>query len=213
MQIYLDESGDLGWNFSAPYGNGGSSRYLALAFLFLPLKHRRRPKNIIRELYRKYKWKDEKKASNSTLRQKELFCKKATNIITKYPDINIDIIVVNKTNVQSHIREDANKLYNYMSGLVIPDYVCEKNKVEFIPDKRSVKVESGNSLVDYLETKLWFDHNCATSIKNHPQESHKNYNLQFADWLAHCAWIHFEFSNSTPFNILSPKINTRRLFF
>lgn len=31
ITVYLDESGDLGWKFDAPYRSGGSSRYLTIA--------------------------------------------------------------------------------------------------------------------------------------------------------------------------------------
>ena len=154
MQIYLDESGDLGWKFDEPYRQGGSSRYLSLAFLFLPIEHRNLPKKIIKKLYKKYRWVKEKKASDATSNQKLLFCKYAIGMLNSYPNIKIDVIVVKKTNVQPHIRTDSNKLYNYMSGLVIPDYVCDYDEVEFMPDERSIKVESGNSLIDYLQLKL-----------------------------------------------------------
>jgi hypothetical protein len=35
MLIYLDESGELGWKFDAPYRKGGSSRYLTIASLVI----------------------------------------------------------------------------------------------------------------------------------------------------------------------------------
>jgi uncharacterized protein DUF3800 len=54
--IYLDESGDLGWNFTAPYRYGGSSRYLTIAALCVPSGKKHIPKRAIRELYDKFKW-------------------------------------------------------------------------------------------------------------------------------------------------------------
>ncbi|MBF0330240.1 MAG: DUF3800 domain-containing protein [Nitrospirae bacterium] len=213
MHIYLDESGDLGWKFDAPYRKGGSSRYLVLAFLFLPIEHKHKPRNIIRELYSVHKWKTEKKASYATLNQKTFFCNRVVTLLKTHPDIKIDAIIAYKEKVQIHIRNDSNKLYNYMSGLVIPNYIGMKEKVSFIPDQRSVKVKSGNSLADYLQIKIWFDHDLKTTIKCIPCESHFNYNLQFTDWIAHCIWTHFEDSSSKPFNILEPHINVRRLYF
>jgi hypothetical protein len=72
MQVYLDESGDMGWNFSAPYRHGGSSRYLCLAFLFLPLQ--RQTRRLIAGMYRKYHWQKEKKASAASIWQRREFC-------------------------------------------------------------------------------------------------------------------------------------------
>ena len=213
MQVYLDESGDLGWNFTAPFGQGGSSRFLTLAFLFLPKQSRHAPKNLIRCLYKKYKWQNEKKAHSATLKQKKLFCEKTVELLKRHSKVKIDVIIVNKANVRSHIRADSNKLYNYMTSLVVPDYVGSEKEIEFIPDERSVKVRSGNSLADYLQIKLWFERGFETKINDRPGVSHKNYNLQFVDWVAHCTWIRYEFGEFQPFNILSPFIKVRQLYF
>lgn len=213
MKIFLDESGDLGWKFGAPYRAGGSSRYLTLAFMFLPVKHKKLTEQIIKNLYATHKWKGEKKASKAKLHQKIGFCTDAVDILKNYTDIKIDTITVNKTRVQNHIRSDANKLYNYMSGLVVPDNVGDYKNVEFIPDKRTIKVKSGNSLADYLQIKLWFDYGYETVISDNPSESHSNYNLQFIDWIAHCVWLKFEDNIEAPASVLESHVKIRRLFF
>jgi len=213
MQVYLDESGDMGWTFSKPFRLGGSSRFLCLAIMILPLARGKMPKRIISALYKKYGWISEKKASSASVAQKMEFVEQAVNLLKKCTDIKIDCIVAQKENVQDHIRNDSNKLYNYMSKLVIPDYVKDEAEFEFVPDKRSIKVQSGNSLADYLQTVIWFDHNAKTKLNNNPQESHRNYNLQFVDWLAHCVWSHFEDGENDIFQKLSPAIKIRRLYF
>ena len=77
----------------------------------------------------------------------------------------------------------------------------------------AAKVKSGNSLSDYLQTVLWFDCSLTTKLINNPQESGKNYNLQFVDWIVHCVWSHFEDGETTVFDKLSPAIRVRQLFF
>ncbi|MBZ5666880.1 MAG: DUF3800 domain-containing protein [Acidobacteriia bacterium] len=54
--VYVDESGDLGWSFSAPYRSGGSSRYLTVAALCVPSNQKHIPKRAIKDLYEKFKW-------------------------------------------------------------------------------------------------------------------------------------------------------------
>lgn len=213
MQVFLDESGDMGWSFAKPYGAGGSSRFLCLAIMFLPKADRKRPKRIIADMYKKYGWTLEMKASAASAIQKMEFSLGAVAMLKTHKDIQIDCIVAKKENVQAHIRDDSNKLYNYMCGLVIPDYVKGELEFEFLPDKRSIKVQSGNSLSDYLQTVLWFEHSLTTKLINHPLESDKNYNLQFVDWIAHCVWSHFEKGETTIFSALQPAIKIRRLFF
>jgi len=213
MQVFLDESGDLGWSFNEQYRAGGSSRYITLAFMFLPLQHIRRPKRIIQSLYRRYKWQSEKKAANATSNQKIEFSQKVVQLLERYRDIKIDVVTVQKQNVQEHIRADANKLYNYIAGLVMPEYIRHSDQVQFIPDERSIKVKSGNSLVDYLQTKLWFELDLRTTIINSPGKSHEQYNLQFVDWIAHCIWIKFEDRITGAHDLILPHIRHRQLFF
>ncbi len=212
MKVYLDESGDTGWKFSHPFRTGGSSRFLCLAFLFVPSAHQKIPEKIIADLYKKYGWKNEKKASDASTNQKLEFCAAANQMLINHPEIKIDCIIASKEKVQSHIRTDPNKLYNYMCRLVVIDYVKHVPDFEFIPDKRTIKVESGNSLSDYLQTVLWFECCVKTKVLNNPQESHKHYNLQFIDWVAHCVWSHFEDSETRVFAEISQRIRIRKLF-
>jgi uncharacterized protein DUF3800 len=213
MQVYLDESGDTGWKFSSPYRRGGSSRFLCLAFLFLPKSANKIPKRIMIDMYDKYGWLSEKKASDSTENQKLEFAKAVNTMLETRTDIKIDCIIVKKEKVQPHITKDPNKLYNFMCKLVVVDYVKSLSEFEFIPDKRTIKVESGNSLSDYLQTELWFECGSKAKLLNRPQESHRNYNLQFIDWIANCVWSHFEDSENNVFHQISKNIRIRQLFF
>jgi hypothetical protein len=77
MQVYLDESGDTGWQLSLPYRAGGSSRFLCLAFLFAPRPLSRLARQIIVDLYVKYGWVKEKKAATASDRQKLEFAQVA----------------------------------------------------------------------------------------------------------------------------------------
>lgn len=181
--------------------------------MFLPKPHRKKPKRIVADMYRKYRWSEEMKASAATATQKAEFAANASNMLALFPDIKVDCIVAKKENVQSHIQGDPNKLYNYMCRLVIPEHVQTEAQVQFIPDKRSIKVKSGNSLSDYLQTVLWFDYAANTKLINCPQESHYNYNLPFMDWIAHCVWSHFEDGEEAVYSGLAPSIRVRKLYF
>ncbi|MDR1323290.1 MAG: DUF3800 domain-containing protein [Candidatus Margulisbacteria bacterium] len=213
MHIYLDESGDLGWKFDKPYRYGGSSRYLSIALIFVPRHLKNKPKDLMRKLYKKYAWTHEKKASDSTDTQRLEFCAMVRELLKKYPEIKISCITVKKENVYEHIRQDSNLLYNYMIGLVLPDYIEKQGKVFFSPDIRSVKIKSGNSLIDYLRVKIWLEHDLKTSIIYAPDESHKSYSIQFADWIVNNIWLNFENNTNKYFDLISAHINLRRLFF
>ena len=72
------------------------------------------------------------------------------SLVDDYPKIKYFAITVKKENVQEHIRKDSNKLYNYMTRLLLLDELCGYDSVRIAPDPRSIKVASGNSMHDYL---------------------------------------------------------------
>ena len=215
MNVYIDESGDLGWKFDAPYMRGGSSRYLTIAMLIAPKTISAKPKRLVKKLY-KYLGRpheDELKATHLSDASREWFAEKAADLLDKEPSLKLVSITVRKENVQEHIRTDSNKIYNYMIRLALVDHIAHCPHVNFIPDKRTVKVESGNSLSDYLQTHLWFEKNVQTIINNDPQESHNNLNLQFIDYIANIIWRRYELNKSGPYNRIRNHVRNHQLFF
>ncbi|OOV88539.1 DUF3800 domain-containing protein [Oceanospirillum linum] len=216
MIIYLDESGDLGWKFTAPYRKGGSSRYITIASLVVSPSKRHLPKRLVKKLYKKFNWPSdsEKKWSDMSVEERIFFAKKAAVLREEHPqDIRYISITVRKENVQPYIRRDANKLYNYMISLSLLDEMARHEDVLFVPDPRSVKVESGNSLHDYLQTQLWFEQQTSTILTTKPEDSASNLNVQFSDMLSGIVQGHFEDGNSQPWAELHHYISYKTLFF
>lgn len=216
MIIYLDESGDLGWTLNAPYRHGGSSRHLTIASLVTTPSKKHLPKRLIQKLYKKFKWptKIEKKWSEMNKEERLWFARKAAELQKRNPDeIQYLSITVKKENVLDHIRRDANKLYNYMIGISLLTEMSKHPSVCFLPDPRSIKVESGNSLHDYLQTKLWFDLSAETILETKPCDSAACTNIQFADMVSGIVQGHFEDGNSKPWDEIEKSISFKKLFF
>jgi len=215
MNIYIDESGDLGWILDKPFQHGGSSRYLAITALIVPKTLSNYPKRIVKKIYsnRKQSTAIEIKGKDLSKDERMKFVQRVVHLLRRQPSINISSIIVNKRNVQEHIRSDPNKLYNYMVNFALLDKIDKCSAVDFMPDPRSIKVKSQKSLVDYLQTKLWFEYNSATIIRYKPTESHLNINIQFADIVSYVIWRRYEYNKSDAFNILKPHILIKHLFF
>lgn len=216
MLIYLDESGDTGWAFNYPYRRGGSSRYLTIAMLMVPNGKQHIPKRIVKDLYRKTKTSpgEELKGCNLDLTSRSWFANATKNMLSSHQDIKILAITVYKQNVQEHIRKDTNKLYNYMIRLCLLDKLQAAGQVTFMPDPRTIKVASGNSLVDYLNTVLWMEMDSTTTITQVNHSSRDNLNIQFADILANIIWRNYELKDcSNPFVLLNRFTEQHRLFF
>jgi len=141
------------------------------------------------------------------------FANAARKMCEDNADIHLHAIVVNKVNVEPHIRADANKLYNFMIQLCLVDRMSSYDTVTLVPDKRSIKVESGKSLHDYLQIELWFTRKVKTMLSTCPTESHNSLGVQFADMLAGVVQSRFEDGTLPDFLVIAPKINLKRLFF
>lgn len=122
-------------------------------------------------------------------------------------------LTVAKKNVQPHIRADSNKLYNYMIKLLLLSEMQHYDQVLLIPDQRSIKVQSGNSLHDYLQTELWFECAVSTTLETQPSESSGTLNIQFADMLAGAVQSYYEDGQRTVFEALKGQLYSQRLFF
>jgi len=213
--LFMDESGDLGWKFDAPYLTGGSSRYLTIAGAIVADGADKHLCRLIRDIYSARGWntKKEKKWSQMKPAAKMDFAARAAHLSEGRSGISFHSISVYKPNVQEHIRGDGNKLYNYMIGLLFLTHLQRFDHVTFIPDERSVKVTSGDSLHDYLQTQLWFEVGASTVLQTVPGDSSKHQPLQFADMLAGCVQDRYEKVLSSPFERIRSELNVKKLFF
>ena len=218
--IYLDESGDLGWSFQLPYRQGGSSRYLTIGYLICEDGDRIYPKRLVKDIYTKFKFnpKKEKKATDLTIDQKDQIAAETIKMLNKHPTMHLGAITVRKERVMQHIRSDGNKLYNYMIKLATFPVIQHHDTTKLIRDNKSVKVASGNSCIDYLQTTIWFEYNSALMLSDFPTHSHLDDGIIFIDWITNIVWKHFEDSISSSFQILTNPLsgnilNDIRLYF
>lgn len=213
--IYLDESGDLGWVLDKPFRHGGSSRFLTIAFVLCPSEKKHLLQRIVVDVYRRTRHnpKKELKGSSLSISDKCFFAEKVRKLVSMNPDIVIGAITVNKSKVQQHIREDANKLYNYMIRLAVLPLIKEQPIVNLIRDNKTIKVKSGNSLIDYLQTTIWFDLTSRTKIVDIPSDSKRVKNLIFIDWINNLIWGKYEDDNTKAYDIIRNVISSKKLFF
>ena len=215
IHVFIDESGDLGWTFDRPYRQGGSSRYLTLAFLVADQNQSKHPKRVAKKIAIERGIPHGRELKGCDLPKSALvrFAQKAAKMLTDHPDLTICTITVKKENVKAHIRTDGNKLYNYMLNLSLPDYIKTHPEVVLSPDPRSIKVASGNSMVDYLQTQLWFEHDSSTLLVHQPLESRRSLAVQFVDVISHIAWSFHEDGELDAYRVLEPHMKSKRLFF
>lgn len=181
--LYLDESGDLGFDFV----NKKPSKFFTVAVLAVcgQESNRKLSKAVRVVLRRKLNPKgkrkrivQELKGTATTLEIKKYFFKQVESI-----DFQIYSISLNKKRVYEYLIKDKSKIYNFVARQVLDRIPFEKNgdgRVEFIIDKSKSKpeIEEFNSYVRHqLEGRL----NPKTPLDIYHFQSHETPGLQAVD--------------------------------
>lgn len=189
IYLVIDESGNLHKN--------SPDRYFVIGGYLTnnSLKGRR----LFKDQMEKYKisndieLSEEVKGSSMSFRDKVAFLEP---IAEKYRKNNIfepALILVDKTQLDKPV-EKVNILYNYLIKLLIVRLaqkrkLLDKNLI-IKADARSIKVESLNSLEEYLQSEFYFS---STNVKKVMYlESHKREEIQLADLICNHWWRKYE---------------------
>jgi hypothetical protein len=213
--VYLDESGDMGWSFGQPNRRGGSSKYLTITYIIVPRESQHLLGRVVRDSFNHWGIdpKKEMKGNLMSYRRKMDVVQASIKMLGKEPRAHIGAITVKKENVKEHIRNDPNKLYNHMIVLGLLDVIKEYEHVRLIRDNRSMKKEEGVSIGYHLQMKLWFDLHVVTTLEDIPTDSKTSLHLQLVDWLSYVVWSAQEDKCKDQFRVLSPFGTFKRLYY
>lgn len=212
MEVFIDESGDLGYGLE-------STKYFVVAFLYI----RNTPlfRDNFRWLYLRLKRRhryflDELHFSEST----DSVRRKGLQLICKTDDLEFGIIVVNKHKIDrgSSLYEDTNLLYRYIivhnvMNNMIPK-LAFRERLNVILDKR-VPRSQRKLFREYAELKGYQvskrDGKKDVFYRDRLKVEHRNSKyepcLQAADFLAGAEFQRFERRNYAYHNIINDKMN------
>ncbi|MGS2744614.1 DUF3800 domain-containing protein [Halomonas sp. LS-001] len=216
--IYLDESGDLGWKFDAPFGQGGSSKHLTIASAFTSLETNKYLCRTVKDIKKRAKWppKEELKWVDMPRSLRTEFCERAANICHKHPSIEYQSLILAKEGVFERLRHDDAMLYNYLIKVLLLEPLCRHRQVTLIPDPRGISPNAGHPLHIYLQGAI-FERKVAgqstTELGVRQADSKSELGIQFADMLAGAIQLHYEGVSSEYYEILRPYINSYEFFF
>ncbi len=206
MQVYIDESGDLGFSSKA-------TNYFVIGYILVDNEwsFNTRFKRFHRKLgekkeYKHYEIKFSKADHNCRI--------KILNEITTY-DIKFGCIILEKQKVHQHLRDDLNKLYRLI--VINPvmenvlNYLDENEKLEIFVDKCFSKRKVQNQFNSFLEMSgYYYSKKAEKQIKLHRDRINTNHidstlkeGLQIADCVAGTEFARFEKENFAYHNILN----------
>jgi len=191
--MYIDESGDLGMN---------GSKYLVLSALLVdnPLDLDRIIKNMRRNKFRKQlKKAHEIKANKSSDEIRRYMLDKLNEV----KNATIFYIVLEKKKIFSaFLKNNTDKLYNYVAGKLGGYIILENIDVEIRIDKSKGKQLLRDDFDRYFLRNLKENSRCGKITISHSY-SHSWSGIQFADILAWACFQKFEHNNSEYIDLIN----------
>lgn len=203
--IFLDESGELGFKDS-------SSKYFIITLLSCDEGEIYALKRIIKKvrekiIKKKIKRYPEIKGNNST-------DKIRIEVLQRFMKTNSEIfvIILEKSKVYEYLKDKKNKLYNYISNLILNECSFDNPSVCLIVDKsksnRSLRDDFDNYIRNMLNEKNHFD---KLTIKH--ENSQNNPILQVLDFISWAIFRNYEYKDSRFIEIIKERIVIKKEVF
>ncbi|MGB4674867.1 MAG: DUF3800 domain-containing protein [Azovibrio sp.] len=202
--VLMDESGDLGWDFSAPYRQGGSSRFFTIAAALGHNNEHRKFGQMVRDFRQAHGWtsKHEKKWIHLGDAAKLDFAKRAADLRKKQANVKLLVSVIEKQRVPPQIHGHHHLIYSWMASSLVAPAIRELRQASLCPDE--LNYGNGQSLIDnFIRQNLWFNLRTKTELHLVPRSKALEDGLSFCDFLAGAVQSHFEDGKSAPFNHLT----------
>ena len=203
--VFLDESGELGFK-------SASSKYFIITLLscdegaIYDLKRimKKVRAKIIKKKMKKY---PELKGNNSTDKIREEVLKRFAKT-----QAEIFVIILEKSKVYEYLKNKKDKLYNYLSNLILNECSLEESHICLVVDKsktnRSLREDFDNYIRNNLSQK---NNNCNLIIKH--ENSQKEGCLQVLDFISWSIFRNYEHKDSSFMNIIKDKIVIKKEVF
>lgn len=203
--IFMDESGDLGFNFKKKK----TSQYFVITFIFTrdkgPLE------KIVKKIFRGFT-KKEVENHNGVLHAYKESPKTRQKILSMFHEKKVaDVIIIylNKKKVYTKLHNEKHVLYNYVTNILL-DRVCTK---KLVPVNEKIKI-----IASRRETNKFLNINFSSYIKDQAKNNHKldieidimsptqEKSLQIADMVCWSVFRKYEHRNDTYYNLIRQEI-------
>ena len=201
--IFLDESGDLGFNFKKKK----ASKFFVITSLFAV---RKRPlEKIVRKTHSELKKRYKRRFGVlHAFKEKPLTRQRLLRRLTE-KDCVIMTIYLNKKKVYTRLQDEKQVLYNYVTNILL-DRICTKKlipterKIQLIASRRETNKFLNENFKRYLNNQVTNRHkiNIEVLIRTPFQEKA----LQLVDFASWAIFRKYEYGDDSYYNIIRNKI-------
>lgn len=200
--IFMDESGDLGFDF----GKQGTSSYFLVTFLFTGKK---RPiekcvKKVHSGLRKKYK----KIGVLHAYKEEPVTRRRLLSCLAE-KDCKIMTILLNKRKVYTRLQNEKAVLYNYVTNILLDRIFTKRllpssGKVEIVASRRETNRFLNQNFQSYLSSQLVRNHDVEVRILIRTPFQEKA--LQAVDFVSWAIFRKYEHGDETYYSIIRGKI-------
>ncbi len=211
VYIFLDESGDLGFDFS----KAKTSRYFLVTML--STQHKRSIENIIKKIFKSLPEKVRKSHSGvfHCVKEKDETRKKLFELFAATPD-KVYSIIVDKRKIHAKLKDEKHILYNLITNVLLDrilsgKYVQDSETVILTASKRETNKNLNENFKTFLENQTAENHTISLQIEIKTPEQEKA--LQLADALNWAVFQKYENGNNEFYEIFRENIHDEYVFF
>lgn len=202
--IFLDESGDLGFNFK----KSKTSKYFVITLLFVTNKQQ--VERSVKKIFKSFTTRERKFHYGSLHAYKESpkTRMKLLNLMAE-KDISIVSLYLNKKKVYTQLHETKHALYNYVTNIVL-DRICTKKLIPkdepicLVASRRETNRFLNDNFKEYLRKQVENNHNLNIEIEISAPHAEKG--LQAVDMICWAIFRNREHGDESYINIIQEKI-------
>ena len=201
--IFLDESGDLGFNFKKKK----TSKFFVVTCLFT--ENKKPIEKIVKKTHSELKKKFKRRFGTlHAVKEKPVTRQRLLKRLNE-KDCAIMTIYLNKKRVYTRLREEKAVLYNYVANILLDRIYSKKlisieQKIEFIASKRETNKFLNENFRNYLNNQMKDRHKI--DIKIYIKTPFEEKTLQAVDFASWAIFKKYEYGNDSYYNMIKNKI-------
>lgn len=203
--IFLDESGDLGFNFKKKK----TSKYFIITFLFA--REKVSIERIVKKIFKGFS-KIEVKNHNGVLhafKETPKTRQKLLNMFREKNMSNVLVIYLNKKKVYTKLQDEKQVLYNYVTNILLDRVYTKKliptdEKISLIASRRETNKFLNQNFTTYLKSQTKNNHKIDIDIEIKSTTQEKA--LQVVDMLSWAIFRKYEHGDESYYNIIKSDI-------
>lgn len=202
--IFLDESGDLGFNFKKK----NTSKYFVISLLIV--KDKPSVDKVVKKIFQGFS-KKEIKSHSGTLHCYKEKTSTRKKLLTKLAekDISIINIYLNKKKVFTGLQENNHILYNYVTNILLDRLYTKKlvplsELIVLVASRRETNKFLNENFKEYLKSQMFNRRKLRFEVEIKTPKEEKC--LQIVDFVSWSTYRKYEHKDSIYWKIISPKI-------